>query len=296
MKHKRTKKHIKKQTTTRRKKIMKGRGNNTNKKTAIVCILHSGCGFFSLFIYLCKVYLFAKEKGLPFFVEHRDWQYMYKKGWHDYFKSLVVFEDNGQFNEVKRYESHQENDLKEYPISEYIKCIKEIFVLNDELQSRADDYIKKIGGAYTALYVRQGDKSKESSLMSLDEIIKYTGITDNGITLFVETDDYTVVENLKKMLPTCNILTLTAKTNRGSSNKEMLKWSPSERKANADELFMACYILSKANKAFSYAHSNVGRFHKLYAYDIVELYGHPKEQLNRIFSLNYKNRSLYNPL
>jgi hypothetical protein len=258
--------------------------------TAYVCVLHPGSGFFSEFFFICKVYLFAKERNSPFFIEHDGWQYTYKDGWHDYFKSLNVFKDEDQFKEVKKYRPHIGDDIPEYTIQQYIDCIKEIFILNDDLQQRVDDYMKQMQ-EYTSLYVRRGDKINEMALISIDEILSQTDIQDDGRTIFLQTDDFSVVSDIRNRFPSCNIMTLTPDKKKGADNTKMTRWKSEQIRAETEELLISCSIFVKATKGWTYYHSNVGTFHKLSSYDKIELYvdsAHSKESVENVYKLDHK--------
>jgi len=268
-----------------------GFSNPSNSTTAIVCVLHSGSGFFSQFFFLCKVYLFAKERGSPFFVEHDNWQYTYEKGWHDYFTTLNIFKDDTQFTDVKRYRAHITDDIPEYTIQQYIECIKEIFVLNDSLQGRVEEFIKTINGEYTSLYIRRGDKINEMTLISIDDVLKQTDIKDDGRNFFLKTDDFSVVEDIQNRFPSCNIITLTPNTKRGANNINMLQWTAQQRKEDTEELLISAAIFARAKIGWTYYHSNVGTFHKLSAYQTVHFYiddKHTMEEVNAVYALDYK--------
>ena len=265
--------------------------NPSNSATAIVCVLHPGSGFFSQFFFLCKVYLFAKERGQPFFIEHDNWQYTYKEGWHDYFTTLTLFTDDATYSEVKRYRAHIGHDIPEYTIQQYIDTIKEIFVLQPRLQTRVEEVIQEINGEYTSLYIRRGDKVNEMALVSIDNVLQQTDIIDDGRKIFLKTDDYTVVEEIKGRLPSCSIISLTPSTKRGADNMNMLQWSPEERKEDTEELLVSAGVFIRAKRGWTYYHSNVGTFHRLSAYTTVKFYidsKHTMEEINAVYALDHK--------
>lgn len=265
--------------------------DQSHSTTAIVCVLHSGSGFFSQFFFLCKVYLFAKEHGHPFFIEHDNWQYTYKKGWHDYFTTLNLFTNDGTYTEVKRYRGHTAPDIPEYTIQQYIDCIKEVFVLHPILQARVEEIIEGIGGEYTSLYVRRGDKVNEVELISIDDILRQAEIKDDGRAIFLKTDDYSVVEEIKNRFPSCTVTTLTPSTKRGANNATMLQWTPEERKEDTEEFLVSAAIFTRAKTGWTYYHSNVGTFHKLSAYNTINFYldyKHTIDEVNAVYALDHK--------
>jgi hypothetical protein len=292
MKVKTKRNKLNKKCKSRNKKI-KG-GNPSNTATAIVYTLKSDQGFFSVFGYMLRVYLFAKQRNVPFFIEHNNWQYTYKEGWHDYFKTLNVFDSNSKYTNIERYENKAEftgSNVPLYTIKEYIDTIKEIFILNDNLQKTIDDYIKSIGRDYISIYVRRGDKNQDGPLPTVNEILSQTTIKDDGTPIFVQTDDYTVVEEMEKKFPSCKIFTLTDKSERGSSNRKLLEATPDYRKKNTDNFLSGCVIVSKSMIGWSYYDSNVGIFLKLLGYDVINLYidkRTTKESIDSIMKLDHK--------
>ena len=127
-------------------------------------------------------------------------------------------------------------------------------------------------GEYTSLYVRRGDKIDEMPLISLENILGQTTIRDDGRTLFVQTDDYTVVKDMMSKFPSCKIKTLTKETAGGANNQDMLKWSPEERKAHTEELLISCAVTARAKDGWTYDKSNVGMAIKLLGGDRMHLY------------------------
>jgi len=233
--------------------------------------------------------MFAKQQGLPFFIENDNWQYTYEKGWHDYFSSLNDFKDAGKYTEVKRYRHPDPMDLPQFSLREYVAAIKNIFVLTSELQKKVDDYADSIGGEFTSLYIRRGDKVIEMPLIAIDDILAQTDIKDDGRNIYLQTDDYTCVEIIKDKFPSCNIMTLTPVHKRGADNQKMRDWRPEERKVEMEELLIATAVFVRCKKGWSYYLSNVGTFHKLFGYDVIELYTdlkYSREHVKKVYSLD----------
>ena len=86
-------------------------------------------------------------------------------------------------------------------------------------------------------------------------------------------------------------MTLTPKTKRGANNTHMLQWTPQERKDDTEELLVSAAIFVRAKRGWTYYHSNVGTFHKLFAYQTVNFYvdhKHTIEEVNAVYSLDHK--------
>jgi hypothetical protein len=263
--------------------------NTKAPKKAIVLVLNSKAGFCAIYSTLWRVYLYAKKLNLPFFIEHDNWQYTYKDGWHDYFKSLNVLNKDEHFDSIERFENGATNEvMNEFTVAEQIQAIKDTFILQDHIQQSIDSYIKDIGGDYTSLYVRRGDKINEMELISLDEILAQTNIKDDGRKLFVQSDDYSVVKDMMAKFPSCKVYTLTKEESKGASNADMIHWSPEDRKANTEELLKSCAISARATTGWTYYMSNVGNFIKLLGYNNINIYGdkkHTKEEIDKKYEL-----------
>jgi len=290
--------------TRRKNKLNKNKYTRANKshkkyklkggsKKAVVAVLSSTGGFFAVNGNLLRSYIYAKKLNLPFFIEHKNWQYTYKDGWHDYFKSLTVLDNNEQFDSIERFEFNATHEMmKQFTIADFIEAVKETFILNDNIQNAIDSYINNIGGDYTSLYVRRGDKITEMALVPLDDILAQTTITDDGRKIFVQTDDYSIINEMKNKFPSCTIMTLTKENAHGSKNYDMLNWTPEQRKENTEELLMSCVISARATIGWTYHQSNVGIFIKLFGYDNINIYvddKNMKEEGEKRFKLDYKD-------
>jgi hypothetical protein len=245
-------------------------------KSAVVYNLDSMSGFFSVYRHLLFTYLYAKKINVPFFIQHDNWQYTYKDGWHDYFKSLNVLNKEEHFDFIELFNTDDtiariisknmfnQNDL--------IQAVKETFILQDHIQASIDSYIKEIGGEYTSIYVRRGDKVTERPLVPLDVILDQTTIKDDRRIIFVQTDDYNVVKDMRGRFPSCKIMTLTPETALGANNPTMLDWAPEQRKKETENLLISCVVTARANIGWSYNQSNVGYFIKLLGDDKIHMY------------------------
>jgi hypothetical protein len=265
----------KKPRKTRRKgKLHLQRGAASS--TAVVFTLTNGGGFGSVFNFLCRVYIYAKKAGQHFFIEHDDnWRYKYKNGWHDYFKTLKIYDPNIKYDKVEKYSHGQTGTIPEYTLGDYTACIKEVLVLNDELAKRVEEYIRSIGGSYKAVYVRRGDKTvglaKENDAISVGDIVKMGDISKND-KVFIMTDDYSVVEDIKAILPAENIFTLTPQSSKGAIAEDIFAMSPEKKKEHGEELFISFFVFVKASRGWTDNRSNIGRLHKIYSPDTIVLY------------------------
>jgi hypothetical protein len=277
--YKRRHRNNKRRRTKRARRRQRGSGSND----AVVFCLDDGAGFGSVFNFLCKAYINAKDWGQHFFVKSEpSWRYTYKDGWHDYFKSLTEYDPSKTYDNLSESRwMHMGAGMDSLPMEKYTQCIKEIFVLNDDIQQRVEEFIKGIGGPYKSIYVRRGDKTsgefKENNPTPVADVLKISDITA-GDKVFIQTDDYEVVEELKALLPSENIFTLTPPTSDGSKPGD----TPEKKKEHTEELLISCMVFVRAMRGWTDNRSNIGRIHKMYSPDSIVLY--PVESNNQDIS------------
>jgi mannosyltransferase OCH1-like enzyme len=233
----------------------------------IVFTLTNSAGFGSMVNFLTQAYVQAKKNGGNFSIENNGWHY---GDWHDYFKSLK--KANSSQNATRYKHASQ---IPKSSIGDHHNAIKEIFVLNDDLAKAAEEFKKKMGAPYKAVYVRRGDKTsgegKEMSPQDIPALLKATDIAP-GDNLFVMSDDYDVVDEMKELLPEVKIFTMTAPESRGTSIHDLKKLDPSKMKEHAKELFTSMEVFKGAEKSWADNRSNLGRFMKLAAPTTTILY------------------------
>jgi len=266
-------------------------------KKAVVFVLDADGGFFSMYYSILRVYLYAKKLNLPFFIDHNNWQYAYKDGWHDYLKSFNTLNKEEHFDFIEYYRNGATNEIiGELTMAELVEAIKETFILQDHIQSLIDSYIEGIGGEYTSLYVRRGDKIREAPYMPLDEILAHTTIKDDGRKIFVQTDEYSIVSELRSKFPSCSIITLTKENATGADNNNIIDMTPEERKTHTEELLVSSVVSARASIGWVYYLSNVGTFIKLLGFDTIHVYIEDKyasqEEINNTYRLESKYKDI----
>jgi hypothetical protein len=252
-----------------RRRRQRGGGGST-----VVFSLTNNAGFGSVLGFLAQSYIYAKEKGYSFVVKDDGWQYTYKKGWHDYFKSLQDYDPSAKYEHEEKYKHASVNGIPKYSLGRFNEAMKEIFILNDDLMARAQTFIDKIGGPYVSIYVRRGDKItgtfKEMEAMDIKTLIDGTRIREGNV--FVMTDDYSVVDEIKKLLPSCKIFTMTEEVSRGADADTLRNNAPEQRKKHAEELFTSIEVFNRGQKGWADNRSNVGRLLKIRGPEKITLY------------------------
>ena len=109
-------------------------------------------------------------------------------------------------------------------------------------------------------------------LIPTADILKEVGIGDDGRKLFVMTDDYSVVEEIQKELPSCKVYTLTSKENRGLAQNVIREFSIKEKSEQANELFTSIKVFLNGDEGWSDNRSNMGRVLKMANTEKVHLY------------------------
>lgn len=270
MGRRRTKRRVRR---TRRRKQWGG------KPPAYVFRFGGNAGFGSVVNVMIHAIQYAKEQGRDFYLKDEIWNGGPLSRWHEAFKTLTTYDPEKHGHE-KNDGAHPKYDgMRGYSLSELHGVVKDILVLNDDLAKKAKDFTESIGGPYTSIYVRRGDKvngcavaPKEMEPMPADELLKECEMKDDGRKLFIMSDDYTVVDELRKALPSCKIFTLTPDTNRGLAQDIVGKFTPEERKKQSDELVTSMQVFLNGEKAYADNRSNLGRLLKVAKPDTVHLY------------------------
>jgi hypothetical protein len=258
----------------------------------VVFELDTSFGFFSVFFFLCKSYIYAKNTNQQFYIHHNEWGYDGGKGWHGYFTTLECYPGNPQATYWIKH-GNMPCNIPTYSLTEYIECIPEIFILQPELLHIVETYIDEINGPYIAIYIRRGDKYAESAFISESDILSKVVMSDCN-TIFIQTDDYSVVECIRNLLPDKKVLSRVSVNKHGHyQNKIYLQnardTNPYKDEARAFndtkdnsidtvEFLTSCIISMRAKACWVDYSSNVGRFLKLASPETVHAYaGRPFE-------------------
>lgn len=272
----------------RRRPTRKQRGGNasapaTTQEKAIVFagLNNGGHGFYSALLYLLHTYIHAKKTGADYFVkDNADWPYRFEKGWHDYFTTLKMADDLSPYKDVKEYTFYTANELPPYTVRDYADAIRNVYVLRPDLIEKADALKKEMGNNYTSILIRRGDKTngsrKEMDQLSLEDIFKMTSIKDEPGNLFIATDDYTVIEEAKKLLPSKRIWNLVKENDRGAYlNTIRDEKTPQEKKDHIDTLLISTEVFMGGKPAWTDIRSRTGVFQTRYDWENVKMYPIP---------------------
>lgn len=261
--------HRKKLHRKRTRRLQRG---GDNSKPVVVFTLTNNAGFGSVFGFLLKAYIYAKKEGKNFLIKSDNWQF--GDGWHDYFTSLDVYDPAAKYANEENYKHGSVGRIPEYSLGEYMNAVKEIYTPKPEIVNRAKAFTDKIGGPYISVYIRRGDKTsgtgKEMDAADLPKLVEEMGVS--GGNVFVMSDDYSVVEEITKLLPKCKIFTMTPPENRGLVIYNIQKYDSEQKKKHADELFTSMEVFNGGEKGWVDNRSNIGRFLKIRGGDKITLY------------------------
>ena len=222
-------------------------------------------GFFSMIFRLCTAYLHA---GPRLGVDTSRWQH---GRWSWYFQSLserqiTVDTPYYTMSSLQPY-------LLNWTLGDYRRVLHELLRLTPVLRKEVQSVLARIGRPYTALFVRRGDKIvEEAPFIPMDTILSWISYTDDTV-FFVQTDDYTVIEELRALLPNHTIHHTVPPTKRGSYHSRAfaqtvaIPWSeksPEDARIETNEMLVGLFVCLAAEQCWTDDTSNVGRFLKLY--------------------------------
>lgn len=114
---------------------------------------------------------------------------------------------------------------------------------------------------YIGFHIRRGDKKAESSYYSSSQYIeKAVSLNLDVKNIFVSTDDYSIIREMKSLLPGSYIYTLCSENDSGYKHSEFHKQSKDDIKDAFFNLFASIDILSQSNRFIGTFSSNIGMF------------------------------------
>lgn len=272
--------------TRKKRSNLSRRIHSHHSKSVVLFNMSSIAGFGSVFFFMIHAYIYAKKTNTDFRIKNDGWAYTYDKGWRDYFDSLTDYDPAVKYSHIKHtshsynvtnYDKVMKGDHKkhtfhfknlkipDYSFKDYSDAVQEVFKPKQYIQELASRAIATMNGPYVAIYVRRGDKvsgeTAEMDAVDLETVIAATGIESGNV--FVMTDDYRVVNEIRKLLPNCDVSTLTPSKKKGSFQGNIASNTPENKKSNAEELFSSIEVFHNATQGWADGRSNMGRFLKL---------------------------------
>jgi hypothetical protein len=118
---------------------------------------------------------------------------------------------------------------------------------------------------YVSLHIRRGDKVtgnlKEADIVSLSKYVEQIEkIKPNISNVFIATDDYSVIEEFKKICPVdWQIITFCERNNKGYDEAGFLSKNSEETKTDMISLFNDLHFLAESEYFIGTYSSNIGR-------------------------------------
>jgi len=253
-------------------------------KKNIIFKLNQGPGFYSQLFFLLQTYIYTQKTNSLFYIDSSTWCYTFNKGWTDYFETNFDYIKNKTKDKICSHSNTP--SIPNYSLNDYINAINNIYILNKDLIERGDKIINQLDNNYIAIFIRRGDKITEAKFISIPVILSKINIT-NETKLFIQTDDYSVVEQIKILLPNNMIYSTVSTEKRGSyHNKDYLHRSSKGKsniiplcdkkkdqiKEETEEMLIGLYICKMAKECWVDHTSNVSRFVKLSSPNTVKFY------------------------
>lgn len=147
------------------------------------------------------------------------------------------------------------------------KIIEEIWVFQPHIQDTINTTIRnlKLSDHYYSFHIRGGDKVTEARIYSIQSYIDaLTTVVGSDklkkCTIYVATDDFNNITNLKNAYPHLNIISLCRPSTRGHNQAEFNSQT-NEKKFNLMmDLLTEIEILSKSTEFVGTSSSNIGMF------------------------------------
>jgi hypothetical protein len=225
--------------------------------------LTNDTGFFCMFFIMCNAYIASKKLRSPFYINSSDWGYRWMRGWHDYFITLKTAPLIPKLvNPVEIDSQHVVRFYKpDFPLQEYVNAIHELFVLKPHLTARVNALVETLPPDFIAIFVRRGDKLiEEAKYIPVTDILKHIPYSESS-TFFIQTDDYSVVEEIQSILPKTRIVSTVSPTKRGAFLYRQR--SANQVREETEEMLVGLSVCLRSSSCWSDDTSNVGRFLKL---------------------------------
>jgi hypothetical protein len=242
--------------------------------TAVVFSLNAGGGFYSMVFYLCKAHLTARARRVPLYIEDSKWPY---GTWREYFRTLDYEVSTRNPYRVAHNAQYSDPD---FLLKDYVESLREIYRPHFRLMDRAKQLISRLGPSFVAVFVRRGCKLvEEAPFIPASEIYQQMGISQDTM-LFIQTDDYTVVEEFRELHPADRTISTVPITKRGqyhirrlldadtrnphaSTIIPLLEQPKEQILEETEEMIVGLEVCRLAPVCWTDVTSNVGRFLKL---------------------------------
>jgi hypothetical protein len=143
-----------------------------------------------------------------------------------------------------------------------IVIAKMIYRFNNITLSEIEEYTSSIDlpSEYNSMQIRRGDKITECTLCPIHYYFDAANNSSNIKDLFILTDDYSVIEEVKSSYPEWSINTLTTTDEMGYNHKLFSQLNSSEKKQKLIKLFASIELIRKSQLFIGTYTTNIGLF------------------------------------
>lgn len=180
-------------------------------------------------------------------------------------KKYLTFEIWDKFHS-KEFEKEYFN-IPELGIEGNLKeSCKKIVDLTWRFNSEIEDRINSLKNSldlpqkYIGIHIRRGDKLQECNYFEIRDYINTATKYSNSNDIFIATDDYNAIIEIKNMYPNWNIYSLCPEHRKGYFQNEFNILSIQNKKNEIIELLATVEILSEAEHFVGTLSSNIGMF------------------------------------
>ena len=263
----------------------------------------SNAGFFSEYNNMIYVILYCFLNQLQF-VMHSKYSNIGDNGWTQYFIPVFndiedkYTKQDSRYNTINDNTHKKENNIKYYTsdifwaarnfclesihkktvfniseigfkgtVFDFCKMITHyIWVYNYNTQQYIENKIAdlKIQSPYISCHIRRGDKITEWPLVNIETYIQVLKKYKDIRNVYILTDDYTIIEEIKKLLPDYNIFYNTDNTMTGFNEAFHNNAQNSYQTQSIYNLLVDIEIARRSNKCIVAYNSNVGCFLKYF--------------------------------
>ncbi len=143
-------------------------------------------------------------------------------------------------------------NIKDYTgnLSElYKEIIRKTWRYNDSIQEKMAQLksLLNLPEKYIGMHIRQGDKILENVIYSwkdyFDVLHSISPVKENSLDIFMLTDDYTIIEEIRYEYPNFRIFTFCDENDRGYINSAFQEQTPEFKQLKLIKLFLSIDIL-----------------------------------------------------
>ena len=197
---------------------------------------------------------------------HQDWHAItsllpYFTFWKRQMRTQDVFGKCRDRKSMDRYYSIQELDFKGNIQQLCAELVRMTWKYNDDTREKIEELIAPLNlpDRYIGIHIRGGDKFVEHEIEPIQKYFSLVSdLTINN--LFVLTDDYTIIEQIKATYPSWNVYTLCHENERGYFHDQFVNQPFESQRLRLIKLFASMEVLNRSLQFIGTFSSNPGMF------------------------------------